>query len=150
MRDTFRGIGMTDIFRGILRKFIIAGLALFFGYRVMMWVCVYHTFILGWLYPQRKKVKYWRNNHITALFTYSIKRRYLSQCRVLILIICPFLQSHCAHPISTKQNSGYEYERNGSHLMKYKHLQNFSEAIEGQPQIESLLLDIKQMMGDKV
>ena len=34
--------------------------------------------------------------------------------------------------------------------MKYKHLQNFSEAIEGQPQIESLLLDIKQMMGDKV
>ena len=36
MRDTFRGIGMADIFRGILRKFIIAGLALFFGYRVMM------------------------------------------------------------------------------------------------------------------
>ena len=30
------------------------------------------------------------------------------------------------------------------------HLQNFSEAIEGQPQIESLLLDIKQKMGDRV
>ena len=31
-----------------------------------------------------------------------------------------------------------------------KQLQNFSEAMEGQPQIDSLLLDIKQKMGDKV
>ena len=35
-------------------------------------------------------------------------------------------------------------------MLLKKTLQNFSQAIEGQPKIESLLLDIKQMMGDKM
>ena len=34
--------------------------------------------------------------------------------------------------------------------LKDEQFQNFSEAIEGQQPIKDLLIDIKQMMGDKV
>ena len=35
-------------------------------------------------------------------------------------------------------------------LIDLLNLQNFSEAIKGQPKIENLVIDIKQNMGDKV
>ena len=36
MGDTHRGLAVMDMFRGVMRKVIVVGLALFFGYRVLM------------------------------------------------------------------------------------------------------------------